>query len=242
MTSFSQADGFIEIDRAGRRPRRRHATRHADRRRRRARPTWSSWAATTSRSTSWSGALAERGFTARTIAVGSLGGVAAASRGECDLAPVHLVDPKTGALQQASARARAFAGARLAAHAGRPVPAPATRASKARPPPLLKGRARRSVVPDGQPQRRRRHPRADRQLGAARGRRATPTSRARTMPSPPPWRRRAPIGAWRSSRWRGSTASAFCRFRAGALRFPAGREPATVSPCGRSSPRCATSE
>jgi putative molybdopterin biosynthesis protein len=42
------------------------------------------------------GALAERGFAARTIAVGSLGGVAAAARGECDLAPVHLVDPATG--------------------------------------------------------------------------------------------------------------------------------------------------
>jgi putative molybdopterin biosynthesis protein len=42
------------------------------------------------------GALAERGFAARTIAVGSLGGVAAVSRGECDLAPVHLVDPATG--------------------------------------------------------------------------------------------------------------------------------------------------
>jgi putative molybdopterin biosynthesis protein len=42
------------------------------------------------------GALAERGFTARTIAVGSQGGVGAAQRGECDLAPVHLVDPKTG--------------------------------------------------------------------------------------------------------------------------------------------------
>jgi putative molybdopterin biosynthesis protein len=42
------------------------------------------------------GALADRGFRARTIAVGSLGGVAALSRGECDLAPVHLVDPATG--------------------------------------------------------------------------------------------------------------------------------------------------
>jgi putative molybdopterin biosynthesis protein len=42
------------------------------------------------------GALAERGFSARTIAVGSLGGVAALGRGECDLAPVHLVDPATG--------------------------------------------------------------------------------------------------------------------------------------------------
>ncbi|MGB7258190.1 MAG: molybdopterin biosynthesis protein [Pseudolabrys sp.] len=42
------------------------------------------------------GTLAERGFSARTLAVGSLGGVAAATRGECDIAPVHIVDPKTG--------------------------------------------------------------------------------------------------------------------------------------------------
>jgi putative molybdopterin biosynthesis protein len=42
------------------------------------------------------GALAGRGLRVRIIAVGSLGGVAAASRGECDLAPVHLLDPKTG--------------------------------------------------------------------------------------------------------------------------------------------------
>ena len=42
------------------------------------------------------GALAERGLHARTIAVGSLGGLNAASRGECDIAPVHLVDPATG--------------------------------------------------------------------------------------------------------------------------------------------------
>jgi putative molybdopterin biosynthesis protein len=40
--------------------------------------------------------LAEQGFSARKIALGSQGGVTAAKRGECDLAPVHLVDPKTG--------------------------------------------------------------------------------------------------------------------------------------------------
>jgi putative molybdopterin biosynthesis protein len=43
------------------------------------------------------GKLAEQGLSVRTIAVGSLGGVTAASRGECDIAPVHLVDPATGA-------------------------------------------------------------------------------------------------------------------------------------------------
>jgi putative molybdopterin biosynthesis protein len=42
------------------------------------------------------GALAEHGFTARTLAVGSQGGVAAARRGQCDIAPVHLVDPSSG--------------------------------------------------------------------------------------------------------------------------------------------------
>jgi putative molybdopterin biosynthesis protein len=42
------------------------------------------------------GALSERGFSARVIAVGSQGGVTAASRGECDIAPVHLIDPQSG--------------------------------------------------------------------------------------------------------------------------------------------------
>jgi len=42
------------------------------------------------------GALADRGFSARTLAIGSLGGVAAATRSECDIAPVHLIDPDSG--------------------------------------------------------------------------------------------------------------------------------------------------
>jgi putative molybdopterin biosynthesis protein len=42
------------------------------------------------------GALAERGYSARTIAIGSQGGANAALRGECDIAPVHLVDPESG--------------------------------------------------------------------------------------------------------------------------------------------------
>jgi putative molybdopterin biosynthesis protein len=42
------------------------------------------------------GTLASQGFATRSIAVGSTGGVAAARRGECDLAPVHLMDPQTG--------------------------------------------------------------------------------------------------------------------------------------------------
>jgi molybdate-binding protein len=42
------------------------------------------------------GRLAEQGHSARVMAVGSLGGLAAARRGECDLAPIHLLDPATG--------------------------------------------------------------------------------------------------------------------------------------------------
>jgi putative molybdopterin biosynthesis protein len=42
------------------------------------------------------GRLSKQGMTARTLAVGSLGGVAAVRRGECDLAPIHLIDPETG--------------------------------------------------------------------------------------------------------------------------------------------------
>jgi putative molybdopterin biosynthesis protein len=39
--------------------------------------------------------LAHRGLTVRSIAVGSLGGLAAARRGECDLAPIHLFDDRS---------------------------------------------------------------------------------------------------------------------------------------------------
>lgn len=39
--------------------------------------------------------LSRDGLTVRSLAVGSLGGLAAAKRGECDLAPIHLYDPKT---------------------------------------------------------------------------------------------------------------------------------------------------
>jgi putative molybdopterin biosynthesis protein len=96
VTSFSQADGFIEIDALS-------ATLDAD-----------SEAQVTlldrgrepldlvimgSHDVALDvvvGALADRGFTARTLAIGSQGGVAAITRGECDVAPVHLVDSATG--------------------------------------------------------------------------------------------------------------------------------------------------
>ena len=96
VTSFSQADGFLEIDAlatsldAGTRARVTllgSAARAPD------------LVITGSHCIALDavlGALADRNILARTIAVGSLGGVAAARRGECDLAPVHLLDPETG--------------------------------------------------------------------------------------------------------------------------------------------------
>ncbi|WP_083656213.1 molybdopterin biosynthesis protein [Mongoliimonas terrestris] len=42
------------------------------------------------------GVLADGGWTSRVVPVGSLGGLAALKRGECDLAPIHLIHPETG--------------------------------------------------------------------------------------------------------------------------------------------------
>jgi len=93
VTSFSQADGFVEIDALA-------PGLDADAR---VRVTLIGDAAAEPDLTLVGshcvaldvvlGALAEQGFRARTLVVGSLGGVAAAERGECDLAPVHLLDP-----------------------------------------------------------------------------------------------------------------------------------------------------
>ncbi|MEE9609156.1 MAG: molybdopterin biosynthesis protein, partial [Myxococcota bacterium] len=41
-------------------------------------------------------ALARQGFGVKVLAVGSQGGLSAARRGECDAAPIHLLDPATG--------------------------------------------------------------------------------------------------------------------------------------------------
>jgi len=42
------------------------------------------------------GPFEARGLSARVLALGSLGGLSALARGECDLAPIHLLDPATG--------------------------------------------------------------------------------------------------------------------------------------------------
>ncbi len=45
-------------------------------------------------------ALAREGVAVKVLAVGSQGGLAAAERGECDVAPVHLLDPGSGRYNQ----------------------------------------------------------------------------------------------------------------------------------------------
>ncbi len=42
------------------------------------------------------GALQQQGIRSKFLAVGSLGGLDAAKRGECDIAGVHLLDPASG--------------------------------------------------------------------------------------------------------------------------------------------------
>ncbi|MEO8304787.1 MAG: molybdopterin biosynthesis protein [Betaproteobacteria bacterium] len=42
------------------------------------------------------GRLLQRGIRAKALYVGSMGGLAAAKRGECDVAGIHLMDPKSG--------------------------------------------------------------------------------------------------------------------------------------------------
>jgi putative molybdopterin biosynthesis protein len=97
VTSFSQADGFVEIDAlataldAGTRARVTLIGQAA------AMPDLVLMGSNDMALDIVVGQLAEQGLSVRTIAVGSLGGVTAASRGECDIAPVHLVDPATGA-------------------------------------------------------------------------------------------------------------------------------------------------
>jgi putative molybdopterin biosynthesis protein len=95
VTTFSQADGFLEVD----------ALRTAVDPGTRAQVTRIGPARTPDLVIAGSHCvaldavlsdLAAQGIAARTIAIGSMGGVAAARRGECDLAPIHLMDPQTG--------------------------------------------------------------------------------------------------------------------------------------------------
>ncbi len=115
------------------------------------------------------GRLEAEGLGVKTLYVGSTAGLAAAKRGECDLAGIHLLDPKSGLYNTPFLTPGSRARPRLAAHAGhrlpkgrRPLRRRRVGPSGARPGPG------RRALPDGQPQRRQRHPDPDRR--PARGR------------------------------------------------------------------------
>ena len=241
VTSFSQADGFIEIDALAGCARRRHAgARDLDRRfRPRARRRHHGQPRHRARR------RGRRAGRARIFRAHHRGRQPGRRRG----GRARPVRCRAGAsdrsgdrrIQQAPARAGTFAGQRLAAHAGRAVPAgrQALRGQARRR--RGEGRARRSLLPDGQPQRRRRHPRADRQAprrrAAARLRQPAALAQRR--------RRRDRAGARRLGRRdRAGGADVWARVPAArprALRFPAGGEPARAGPRSRHfSRRCAT--
>src|SRR4051812_48114530 len=96
ITSFAQADGFLRIDAlADQMPAGTHAegtlfTPHVRG------PHVVILRSPCTRLGLVEGPLARAGLSVRSIAVGSLGGLAAARRGECDFAPIHLFDEKTG--------------------------------------------------------------------------------------------------------------------------------------------------
>ena len=106
--------------------------------------------------------LARAGLVVRSIAVGSLGGLAAAKRGECDFAPIHLFDEKTETYNTPYLADGLELVAGLAADAGHRVPQ--GRCALRRPERRGRGarRARRSLLHHGQPQPGRRHAHPDR--------------------------------------------------------------------------------
>ena len=142
------------------------------------------------------GELQQQGVRSKFLAVGSTAGLDAARRGECDVAGVHLLDPKTGEYNRPFLDAGARAVRRLRPAAGHRLPA--RRRALRRPHGARgdRGGGRRSGVRDGQPQPGQRHARADRSAARRRqARPATPCSRAITTPWPPPSCRAAPTGA-----------------------------------------------
>ena len=154
------------------------------------------------------GKLMRQGIRTKSLYVGSMGGLAAAKRGECDIAGIHLLDPATGEYNRPFLTPTLVARAGLRAHAGHRVPARRRALRRQASRRGDRGGARRPGLRDGQPQRRQRHAHPHRPAARRRtGRRATACRRSRTTRSPRPSRRAAPTGAWRSTRSRGNTAS-----------------------------------
>ena len=109
------------------------------------------------------GALAERGFSPRARSRSAAWAAwQPPERGECDLAPMHLVDPASGVYNAHLLRAGTCAGEGLAAHAGFRAPDGRCRAlPDAAAADALEAALADRRVPDGQSQCRRRNAGAD---------------------------------------------------------------------------------
>ena len=128
------------------------------------------------------GELQQQGVRSKFLAVGSTAGLDAAKRGECDVAGIHLLDPKTNQYNRPFLTRRwtlspAMVARRASSSGGAMDVSKAVR--RARP----SRRTTRSDVRDGQPQPGQRHASADRSSPrgrqAGRLRRATPKSQRR---------------------------------------------------------------
>ena len=235
VTAFSQADGFITIGPhvervpaadAGRgavdRPRpscrSRHHRQPLRRARRADRP-----------------AARPRGSRSRRSMSAAPAGSPPPSAASATSPPIHLMDPADRRIQSAVPDPGLGAGARLSPAARHCLPQGRSALRR----PLDRGgdsrRNCRTGLPDGQPQRRQRHPHPDRPPAwRARSRPAIGRSRNRTTRSPSRWRRTAPIGGSRSRASPGNTASASSRRRTSI----------TISSCrrrGSSGRRCGAS-
>ena len=150
------------------------------------------------------GKLMRQGIRTKSLYVGSMGGLAAAKRGECDVAGVHLLDPATGEYNRPMLTDRIVAGAGLRPHAGYRVSAGDARFKGKH----LTRRWRRLQGPECVMVNRNAGSGTriiiDKLLGAHR----PPAMACKPSPTtrlPRPCRKDAPTGAWRSTRWRGST-------------------------------------
>ena len=92
ITSFAQADGFLRIDALADQMPARHASRSTLFTPHVRVPDLVIIGSHCTGLDLLTAPLARAGLSVRSIAVGSLGGLAAAQRGECDLAPIHLFD------------------------------------------------------------------------------------------------------------------------------------------------------
>ena len=107
------------------------------------------------------GRLHAEGISVKALNVGSMGGLAAAKRGECDIAPIHLMDPESGEYNRPflTPALELVPGYRRLQGIVYRKDDRASRAARSR---ARSPRRSPTRIADGQPQCRQRHPHPDR--------------------------------------------------------------------------------